>query len=50
MSALFALIASLEVRFAAAAAKLGLSTAGLALLGPLTPIISGVAQFLESVQ
>jgi len=46
MSALFALIASLGGRFAAVAANLGLSTAGLALLGPLTPIVSGTAQFL----
>lgn len=46
MSALFALIASLGGRFATVATNLGLSAAGLALLGPLAPIISGIAQFL----
>ena len=46
MSAFLAFIASLGGRLAVGAAKLGLSTAGLALLGPLTPIISGIAQFL----
>jgi len=46
MSAFLAFIASLGGRFAAVAANLGLSAAGLALLGPLTPIISGIAQFV----
>ncbi len=46
MSAFLAIIASLGGRFAAGAAKLGLSTAGLALLGPFTPIIGGIAQFV----
>jgi hypothetical protein len=45
MSVLLAFIASLGGRFVAGAAKLGLSTAGLALLGPLAPIISGITQF-----
>ncbi len=46
MSAFLAFIASLGGRLAAGVAKFGLSTAGLALLGPLSPVISGVAQFI----
>ncbi len=46
MSALLTFIASLGGRFAVGAAKLGLSTAALALLGPLAPVIGGIAQFL----
>ena len=46
MNAFLAIIASLGGSLAAGAAKLGLSTAGFALLGPLAPIISGVAQFI----
>ena len=46
MSVILALIASLAGRLAAGAANLGLSTAGLALLGPLAPIISGLAQLI----
>ena len=49
MSAFLALIVSLGGRLAAGAAKFGLSTAGLALLGPLSPVISGMAQFVGAV-
>ena len=48
MSAFLALFTTIGGRLAIGAAKLGLSTAGLALLGPLTPIIIGGAQFLGS--
>jgi len=46
MSAFLALITSLGGRFAAGAAKLGLSAASLAFLGPLAPIITGTGQFI----
>ncbi len=49
MSAFLALIASLSERLVAVAAKFGLSTAGLALLGPLAPVITGIAQFVGAV-
>ncbi len=49
MSAFLAFIASLGGRLAAGAAKFGLSAAVLALLGPLSPVISGIAQFVGAV-
>ena len=49
MSAFLAFIVSFGGRLAAGAAKFGLSTAGLALLGPLSPVISGMAQFVGAV-
>ena len=49
MSAFLAFITSLGGRLAAGTAKLGLSAVGLALLGPLSPAISGVAQFVGAV-
>ncbi len=49
MSAFLALISSLSERLVAVAAKFGLSTAGLALLGPLAPVITGMAQFIGAI-
>ena len=49
MSAFLALFTSLGGRILTSIAKSGVSTAGLALLGPATPIITGIAQFLGSV-
>ncbi len=49
MSVFLAFIASLGGRFAAAAARFGLSAAGMAFLGPVAPIISGTAQFVGAV-
>lgn len=46
MSGFIAIIGTIGERLAGTFAKLGLSTAGLALLGPLAPIITGVAQFI----
>ncbi len=49
MSAFLALIASLSERLAGLTIKIGLSTAGLALLGPLAPVITGIAQFVGAI-
>ena len=48
MSALLAFFTSFGGRLLAGFAKLGIATAGLALLGPAAPIIIGIAQFLGS--
>ncbi len=49
MSALLTLLGLLGARFAALAAKFGISTAGLVLVGPLAPIITGIMQFTGAV-
>ncbi len=49
MSAFLALIITFGKQLAVTVAKFGFSTAGLALLGPVTPIISGMAQFVGAV-
>ncbi len=46
MSVVLALVELLGGRLAALAAKFGLSAATLALLGPLAPVVTGIAQFL----
>ncbi len=46
MSAFLSFIVSFWDRFAAAAAKFGLSATALALVGPLGPIISGIGQVI----
>ena len=48
MSAFLAFFTSFGGRILTGVAKLGLSTAALALLGPAAPIITGIAKFLGS--
>ncbi|MBT3070924.1 hypothetical protein KKP04_08595 [Rhodomicrobium sp. Az07] len=49
MNALLAFILSSFGSLATGAAKLGLSVGALAFLGPLAPIVSGVAQFVGAI-